>query len=117
MPSKHRQLFAIVETDATFERVDVRGELVWRGRCIHCSSALLVSLDGRALGPVTVEHIVPRNHGGSDDLPNLALACTRCNAEKGLRHDHKHRNDPRRLELEAKLLAKRRARWRDPVLE
>jgi len=30
-----------------------------------------------------VEHIVPRQHGGSDALDNLALACNRCNAYKG----------------------------------
>ncbi len=30
-----------------------------------------------------VEHIVAKQHGGSDDLANLALACNRCNASKG----------------------------------
>lgn len=30
-----------------------------------------------------VEHIIPRKHGGNDDLANLALACDRCNAHKG----------------------------------
>lgn len=30
-----------------------------------------------------VEHIVPRQHGGSDDPAGLALACDRCNAFKG----------------------------------
>lgn len=30
-----------------------------------------------------VEHIVSRQHGGSDDLDALALACDRCNAYKG----------------------------------
>jgi len=30
-----------------------------------------------------VEHIVARQHGGADDLANLALACDRCNAFKG----------------------------------
>jgi len=30
-----------------------------------------------------VEHIIPRKHGGSDDLTNLALACDRCNLHKG----------------------------------
>jgi HNH endonuclease len=30
-----------------------------------------------------VEHIVARQHGGSDDPDNLALACNRCNASKG----------------------------------
>jgi hypothetical protein len=30
-----------------------------------------------------VEHIVARQHGGSDELANLALACHRCNLRKG----------------------------------
>jgi hypothetical protein len=30
-----------------------------------------------------IEHIVARQHGGSDDLSNLALACHRCNLHKG----------------------------------
>lgn len=29
-----------------------------------------------------VEHIIPRKHGGSDDLANLAWACVRCNLGK-----------------------------------
>jgi hypothetical protein len=37
------------------------------------------------LGEVTfhVEHIVARQHQGSDELSNLALACDRCNLYKG----------------------------------
>ena len=30
-----------------------------------------------------VEHIVAKQHGGDDDLENLALACHRCNLRKG----------------------------------
>ena len=30
-----------------------------------------------------VEHIVAKQHGGSDDADNLALACHRCNLRKG----------------------------------
>jgi len=33
--------------------------------------------------PFHVEHIVSRQHGGSDDPGGLALACDRCNAYKG----------------------------------
>jgi len=29
------------------------------------------------------EHIISRQHGGTDDLAGLALACDRCNAYKG----------------------------------
>ncbi len=30
-----------------------------------------------------IEHIVAKQHGGSDDAGNLALACHRCNLRKG----------------------------------
>lgn len=30
-----------------------------------------------------IEHIIARQHGGSDDPENLALACYHCNARKG----------------------------------
>ena len=30
-----------------------------------------------------IEHIVAKQHGGSDNLDNLALACHRCNLHKG----------------------------------
>lgn len=30
-----------------------------------------------------VDHIVPKQHGGSDDAANLALACYHCNLHKG----------------------------------
>ncbi len=33
--------------------------------------------------PFHVEHIIARQHGGSDDEDNLALACDRCNLHKG----------------------------------
>ena len=32
---------------------------------------------------VHVEHIIPRIHGGTDDLDNLAPACIDCNLHKG----------------------------------
>jgi len=30
-----------------------------------------------------VEHVIPRQHGGSDDSANLCLACRECNLAKG----------------------------------
>ncbi len=30
-----------------------------------------------------IEHITPRQHGGSDEASNLALACGHCNRHKG----------------------------------
>jgi len=33
--------------------------------------------------PFHTEHIIAKQHGGSDDLENLSLACSQCNAIKG----------------------------------
>jgi ATP adenylyltransferase len=45
-------------------------------RCELCG----VSADERA---IEVDHIVPRKHGGEDDLTNLQALCFKCNANKG----------------------------------
>lgn len=33
--------------------------------------------------PLTVDHIHPRTHGGTDDFANLVYCCYRCNLNKG----------------------------------
>jgi 5-methylcytosine-specific restriction endonuclease McrA len=35
------------------------------------------------LARLQIEHVIPRKHGGSDVLENLALACIDCNLHKG----------------------------------
>jgi 5-methylcytosine-specific restriction endonuclease McrA len=49
------------------------------GRCEYCQ----LHQDDSPLAPLHIEHIVPRFHGGTDDLDNLALACVDCNLHKG----------------------------------
>jgi hypothetical protein len=39
--------------------------------------------DDSPLATLHIEHIIPRIHGGSDDIDNLALACIDCNLHKG----------------------------------
>lgn len=48
-------------------------------RCEYCH----LRQEDSPLAMLHVEHIVPRMHGGSDDLDNLALACIDCNLHKG----------------------------------
>lgn len=110
--AKRRRVLDIIATDATFERAEHRGREVWLGKCLHCSAYLVVELAGEPVSRATVEHIVPRVHGGTDALENLALACARCNAGKGVRHDRNYRTDPRARELVTRLLARRQERWR-----
>jgi diadenosine tetraphosphate (Ap4A) HIT family hydrolase/5-methylcytosine-specific restriction endonuclease McrA len=49
-------------------------------RCELCG----ISADERWL---EVDHILPRRHGGTDDISNLQALCYKCNANKGARDD------------------------------
>ncbi|MCA9557199.1 MAG: HNH endonuclease [Myxococcales bacterium] len=112
--NRHRVLWCAA-TDRTFRRVTPpRGGACLVGKCIHCRSRLTVELDGSSGAEVTLEHIVPRTHGGTDDLDNLALACARCNAQKGYRLDHRRLDDPTLQQVIATLRDRRAERWRDP---
>jgi len=112
MSHRHLLLLAAAVTDRTFERGTLDGRAVWIGKCLHCGRKLVVSDAGRSLGEATLEHVWPQAQGGTDDVRNLAVACARCNREKGARHDH---TAGERLEHVVALLRARRAeRWRDP---
>ncbi|MCP9900597.1 HNH endonuclease [Cyanobium sp. Cruz CV13-4-11] len=82
-------------------RTPISGSIKYRvltrakGRCECCGA----HEHQRAL---EVDHIVPRNQGGSDDLSNLQALCFRCNAGKrdtdstdfrGLQASYAHRQD------------------------
>jgi len=47
--------------------------------CEYCR----LDQDDSPLAALHVEHIIPRIHGGNDDMDNLALACIDCNLHKG----------------------------------
>jgi 5-methylcytosine-specific restriction endonuclease McrA len=54
---------------------------VWEragGRCEYCG--MPEEYDEL---PFEIEHIIARQHGGSDELSNRALACFACNRHKG----------------------------------
>ena len=56
-----------------------------------------------------VEHIIPKVHGGSDDVDNLALACVDCNLHKGTNLTG---IDPETNRV-TEIFHPRRARWED----
>ena len=113
--ARRRLLLDIVATDATFEPIELQGAPAWAGKCIHCSARLVVLADGTPVGEVTVEHLVPTSAGGTAALENLALACARCNHEKGRRHDVRYGRTARSVAVVTRLLEKRRARLRPPA--
>jgi 5-methylcytosine-specific restriction endonuclease McrA len=83
----------------------------WVGRCLHCNSRVFVTDDGQTLA--TIEHIKPLcDRGHPTDPRNLALVCSRCNNEKGIRHDQHAGKGGRADEVIAALQAKRDSRWR-----
>ena len=56
-------------------------ELVWSAYpsvCVWCGVGLTFET-------FTVEHMLPRSRGGSDELPNLRPACGHCNYSRGNR--------------------------------
>jgi hypothetical protein len=110
-----RLLLCCAATDSTFERAWLGEREVLAGKCIHCNRKLAIDLEGRPLGRETLEHIVPRNHGGSDALSNLAIACSRCNHGKGARLDPRRWGDEALQRVIAMLQARRTARLRAPL--
>ena len=56
-----------------------------------------------------IEHVIAKQHGGSDDAENLALACHRCNLRKG---PNLTGIDPQTGQV-SRLFHPRRDRWPD----
>ena len=85
-------------------------ELVRRRAQNRCEYCLLP----QAHSPLThhVEHIVAKQHGGGDEVENLALACHRCNLRKG---PNLTGVDPLTGEL-VHLFHPRRDRWAEHLL-
>ncbi len=57
------------------QRVKIRAG----NRCEYCGLPQVFA----AMVQFQIEHIVAKQHGGSDKLSNLAWACQRCNLSKG----------------------------------
>jgi hypothetical protein len=88
--------------------MDARTEATVRERalfaCEYCRLPETVSLFS-----FHIEHIVARQHGGNDELANLALACPECNLRNG---PNIATLDPSTGEL-IRLFHPRRDRWSD----
>jgi 5-methylcytosine-specific restriction endonuclease McrA len=112
-----RLLLWCAATDRTFQAAELGGVPVLVGKCIHCGKKLVLDRRGRPLSDASLEHIIPRHHGGTEEPENLAIACSRCNHEKGRRHDCARRDDPKLVQVIATLQARRRERTRAPLPE
>ena len=125
MAARLRSLLLLaVRSDSQADR-DGKG---WRTRCLHCRSVVGLAESGEPWPGTTLEHIVPRSWfkrpraaalliervGAEDDPRNLALACARCNHQKGRGPDADGPGDDHALDVVARLLDTRLARWRTP---
>jgi 5-methylcytosine-specific restriction endonuclease McrA len=116
MGDRNRQrLLWAAATDRTFHLADLGGRRVLLGKCIHCNTKLWVALDGQAGPGTTLEHILPRTHGGGHDDANTAVACSRCNGQKGRKLDTRHLGDPTLQRVITTLRARREERRRPPL--
>ena len=107
--NKAEILGRVAETDATFRRA---GKL-WVGKCLICNGP--IAFDASTGEGATLEHIRARSRGGGETLENLAVVHGRCNHEKGRRWDPKRRRSTEDYEpLVARMLSRRRERWRGP---
>lgn len=78
-------------TDPYYQSADWRGKknVVWvrdKYQCQRCKREGRIKVLERGTRDKnrqgTVDHIIPRNAGGSDELDNLELDCQRCHAKK-----------------------------------
>jgi 5-methylcytosine-specific restriction endonuclease McrA len=56
-----------------------------KSRCIYCKLALTIQSP-----EFTIEHIIQKYIGGTDDPSNLKAACRSCNAARGARTYREH---------------------------
>jgi hypothetical protein len=56
---------------------------VVRQRAKYCCEYCRLHQEDSPLAVLHIEHIIPRKHGGTDDVENLCLACIDCNLHKG----------------------------------
>jgi 5-methylcytosine-specific restriction endonuclease McrA len=108
-----------------FKTQSIPEHAAWRTRCLHCRTWLYLGAEGQSISNITIEHIVPQSwfvrraiiarlalpFVDPNDLRNLALACARCNHDKGKGHDTKP-SDERAQAVVLQLVQKRLQRFR-----
>lgn len=77
----------------TFKRNTLFQELVKRdGQCCHyCKVVMVKAKENWVDNGMSVDHVIPKSQGGSDDMDNLVLACRKCNRAKYTKHYQEYR--------------------------
>ena len=76
--------FPVFITKSVYKKVYTRTRLAeaqnWR--CCWCGQGVIPEPNKK--NSATIEHIIPKSQGGSDDMSNLAVACSSCNNKRGV---------------------------------
>jgi len=107
------KILDIIKTDSSFKLTTYKNQNVWLGKCIQCNRKLYILIDGTPISEATIEHIIPKNHGGGDNLENLAISCKNCNNFKGRTLDIQKRGHSTLEKVISSLSSKRMSRWRE----
>jgi len=73
--------------------------------CRYCGWSGVTNFDQGLLGSLTIDHVVPKKHGGSEEDSNLVVACHVCNMLKGQEKCSSIEND-------REIIARKRAKYR-----
>ena len=65
------------------------------GFCYYCLCKVEMSVAGHHPRRGTLDHILAKDRGGTDDIDNLVLACFACNQRKGRRKESDFRKRER----------------------
>jgi 5-methylcytosine-specific restriction endonuclease McrA len=57
--------------------------------CWLCGGAIDMDAPRRSALGLTIDHVVPRSHGGQDSIENLRPAHYHCNVKRGARPPHR----------------------------
>lgn len=77
--NKAARHFAFVTARKVYKRTRLAEAQNWH--CCWCGTEMIPEPNKH--NSVTVEHILPRSQGGSDEMENLAAACLHCNNKRG----------------------------------
>lgn len=74
-------LIDVQEKDKLFERFV---ELFYHGgfKCAYCNRRMGLKWGDNEIS-FTIDHVLARSHGGTDNIHNLTFACQSCNSMKG----------------------------------
>ena len=101
------EISGIKYQQGTLQGYEIREYLLekWKRKCAYCDKTGV---------PLQIEHIHPKSKGGSDRISNLALACKKCNINKGDRNIRSFlAHDPARL---ARILAQAKRQLKDAAV-